>query len=61
MVRDIVNQRVAEDCPNPDQEQVELKRLSHEGTEWVRLAGLLLEGTTDHKEDDKEDKHVIYL
>ncbi len=62
VVRDIVDQRVAEDCPNPQEEQVELKRLSDEGSEWVRLAGLLLDGATaDQKEDSKEDKEVIQV
>ncbi len=63
MVRDIVDQRVAEDYPNPEEEQTELKRLGDEGNEWVRLAGLLLEEAdtaveTDAEGGDKESEKV---
>lgn len=54
MVRDIVDQRVAEDYPNPEEEQTELKRLGDEGNEWVRLAGLLLEEADTAVETDAE-------
>ena len=43
MVRDIVDKRIQEDYPNPEEEQVELKRLGDEMEEWVKLAGLLLQ------------------
>lgn len=63
VVRDIVDQRVAEDYPNPEEEQTELKRLGDEGNEWVRLAGLLLEEAdtaveTDAEGGDKESEKV---
>ncbi len=60
VVRDIVDQRLAEDCPNPEEEQVELKRLGDEGNEWMRLAGLLLvEADTGEGEGgDKESEEV---
>lgn len=62
-MRDIVDQRVAEDYPNPEEEQTELKRLGDEGNEWVRLAGLLLEEAdtaveTDAEGGDKESEKV---
>jgi len=45
VVREIVDERVKEDYPNPEEEQVELRRMGAEIEEWVKLAGLLLEQT----------------
>ena len=69
VVRDIVDKRIQEDYPNPEEEQVELKRLGDEVEEWVKLAGLLLQEVDTGeeqvmetaKEDEKERKEVTYI
>ena len=74
MVRDIVDKRIQEDYPNPEEEQVELKRLGDEMEEWVKLAGLLLqeaesgesggeglEEAAEAQEGDKKERKEVSL
>ena len=60
VVRDIVDKRIQEDYPNPEEEQADLKRLGDEAEEWVKQAGLILEGVenvTEGEGGDKEEKN----
>lgn len=42
VVREIIDERIKEDYPNPEEEQMDLKRMVDEAQEWVKLADLLL-------------------